>query len=103
MQRLICSCTFALLAAMNLLADSPGPALKSPDGQLVITFTIAQGGGTQSDSGQLLYSVTFRGKPLIDDSKLALTLEGARPLGENVQITGSTPSSTDETITCLRA
>lgn len=82
---------------MNLLADSPGPALKSPDGQLVITFTIAQGGGTQSDSGQLLYSVTFRGKPLIDDSKLALTLEGARPLGENVQITGSTPSSTDET------
>jgi alpha-glucosidase len=97
MQRLICSFAFALLATMSLRADEPAKVLKSPDGQLAITFSIAPGDAAQNGSGQLTYSVTFHGKPLIDESKLALTFEGARPLGENVQMTGSTPSSADET------
>lgn len=86
-----------MLTALAVLADSPGTQLKSPDGQLAITFNIAPNAAGQHDSGQLVYSVTFHGKPLIDNSKLSLTLQGARPLGESVQITGSTPSSNDET------
>lgn len=97
MQKLICSFAVAMLEAVTLLAESPGTVLKSPDGQLAITFNVAQSAAAQNGSGQLMYSVSFHGKPLIDNSKLALTLQGARALGENVQITGSTPSSTDQT------
>ena len=46
---------------------------------------------------QLVYSVTFHGKPLLTQSALQLELQGARPLGANVQIVSQTPSQADDT------
>jgi alpha-glucosidase len=74
-----------------LLAAQSTATLKSPDGNLVVTFR------TPAGMGPLSYAVTFRGKPLIDDSALRLELEGQRPLGAEVRIARQTPSTVDET------
>jgi alpha-glucosidase len=79
-----------LLFPAVLAAQSPA-VLKSPDGNLVVTFR------TPASAGPLSYAVTFRGKPLIDDSVLRLELEGQRPLGAEVRIARQTPSTVDET------
>ncbi len=70
--------------------------LKSPNGGLAATFeTVAR--NAAGPSGQLSYSVTFQGKPLINSSALTLNLEGQRPLGSEVRIANAAPSTTDET------
>jgi alpha-glucosidase len=74
-----------------LLAAQSTAVVKSPDGKLVMSFQ------TRGATGQLTYSVTFRGKPLIDDSALRLDLEGQRPLGTEVRIAQQTPWNVDET------
>ncbi|MDQ2841333.1 MAG: glycoside hydrolase family 97 N-terminal domain-containing protein, partial [Acidobacteriota bacterium] len=79
-----------LLTAAFAVADSGPGVVKSPDGQLVISFATLQ-------SGQLTYSVTFHGKPLIDESALRLDLVGTTPLGSGVRIVKQTPSQLDET------
>src|SRR5262249_3395040 len=47
--------------------------------------------------GQLVYAVSFQGKPLIDASALRLDLQGQRPLGSAVRIMNTRPSKADET------
>ena len=78
-----------------LLISAPSPAqtvLKSPDGRLAVSFS------TKGESaGQLVYSLTFQGKPLIEASALRLELQGQPPLGQNVRIVGSIPSQGDQT------
>lgn len=78
-------------------AAEPAPVLlKSPDRQLAIAFETMQNGQAAS-SGQLVYSVTFAGKPLVNHSSLSLKLEGQPSLGKDVNITGQTPSQFDQT------
>lgn len=64
--------------------------LQSPNGQLAVHVAVQptkeQG---QSAGGKLVYSVEFRGKPVLDESGLALELEGEPPLGDNVRVTGT--------------
>jgi alpha-glucosidase len=84
--------------------------LASPDGQLKIAFQTltppapapgGRGGGRGTvpapAGAQLLYHVTFHGRPLVDNSPIQVDLEGARPLGADMKIVLSTPSTTDET------
>ena len=85
-----------LVAALpGLVAQSAPVSLKSPDGQLAISFEGVS--NSSGKDGHLVYSVTFHGKPLITQSALQLELQGARPLGANVQIVKETPSQADET------
>lgn len=80
---------------LTCFATAFGQALlKSPDGQLAIAFNTVGG-------HKLVYSVTYKGKPLVEDSDLQLTLQGSRPLGADVHITGQTPSKADETYTLV--
>ncbi len=90
---------FASFLAVLIFASSAhpqqaAPQVVSPNGQLVMSFsvrpsaTLGQGG-----SGQLMYSLTFRGKSVIDDSALGLDLDDNTPLGMNVTITSSQPGS----------
>lgn len=86
-----------------------GAVLNSPDGRLAISFkTVSAAPQSQSNPAnarnqsatapsQLVYSVSFQGKPLIDDSVLKLELQGQRPLGPDVRITNTSRSTTDET------
>lgn len=68
------------LLAAGLLSAS----LRSPDGRIEVSF--------DADSGQLSYSVSFRGKALIDRSALRLELQDQKPLGTNVSIVSQTPA-----------
>src|SRR4051812_43171747 len=72
----------AVLSAQSL------PSLRSPDGDIELRF----------ETGPLAYSVTFRGKPLIERSALRLDLQGQEPaLGSSVRIIKQTPSREDTT------
>ncbi len=97
---MVTRCQRSLLAsalfAVNLaIAQSP-VELKSPNGQLTISFECVPGHPANDGAGQLVYSVAFHGKPLISQSALQLELQGARALGAYVRITGQTPSQVDE-------
>jgi alpha-glucosidase len=81
------------LLAAGLASAQPGPAtVASPDGLIQMTFSTA-------GSGQLVYAVTFRGKPLVDRSNLGLELQGQPVLGASVRIDAVRPSKIDETYT----
>lgn len=83
----------------------------SPDGRLAITLLTvekspaAARGGQPAPSnvpapagGQLVYTVSFQGKLLIEPSALRLDLQGqTRQLGQDVRIVSTTPSKVDET------
>jgi alpha-glucosidase len=86
----------AASGAITLLAASSPARLQSPDGQLVISFEIEHQPPSSGEAGQLVYSVSYRGKPLITQSALQLEL-GSHPLGANVQVVKQTGSQTDET------
>ena len=61
--------------------------LSSPDGRLQIVFKIA-GKTADADAGQLTYSVSFNGRPMLADSALSLELKDQPPLGSNVRVSG---------------
>jgi len=69
------------------LCQAPVPALNSPDGRLSLNFSIHPDQHSSADNGPLVYSLKFMGKQILDDSSLALDLEGGDPLGEKVHIT----------------
>lgn len=76
---------FAVLA-LSAHAQSSPAVLQSPNGELIVHFATQPGHG-QTPGGKLVYSVEFRGKSVLDDSGLALELEGQPPLGADVRIT----------------
>jgi alpha-glucosidase len=84
----------ALMLICNLegFADSDPVILSSPDQQLVIRFATTAGKGAEESGGKLVYSVSFRGKQVLDPSSLALELAGQPTLGSDVEIVESTPA-----------
>ena len=84
-------------------AQSVPLVLSSPDQQLVMRFATVP---TKTDSGQgskLVYSLTFHGKQLLDDSGLALELDDQPALGSDVHILDSSASEGVDDYTLLHA
>lgn len=77
--------------ASSAVAQSGAAAVSSPDRQLVLRFAVQPAAGGASGSGRLVYSLTDRGKQLIDASGLALQLAGQPPLGADVRIVSTEP------------
>jgi alpha-glucosidase len=75
--------------------QSTSESLKSPDGQIVATFKIQS--SESAGGGALRYSVSFHGKPLVEDSGMTLNLRGQPPLGTNVTIENASRSAQDST------
>jgi alpha-glucosidase len=92
----VCLILLAVTGAA-FVAECHAASVKSPDGQLVISFDVVREPSSSAGTGQLAYSVTYRGKPLIDRSALQLRFPGARPLGADVRIVNETNSQVDET------
>jgi alpha-glucosidase len=82
-------------------AQSRQVEIRSPDHRITLHFAIQPGKNPASEDGQLVYSVTFRGKPVLEDSALRLELAGQPPLGAAVHITGSTIGSGVDNYTLL--
>ncbi len=74
-------------------ATSETPAVTSPDHRLQLEFAVLHDGRATAGSGHLVYSVTFDGRTILENSGLSLGLAGARPLGDNVRIVQATPGS----------
>ncbi|MEO6815801.1 MAG: glycoside hydrolase family 97 catalytic domain-containing protein, partial [Edaphobacter sp.] len=95
--------SIAVAASGCALAQSAPSVLSSPDQQLVMRFATVP---TKSDSGQgskLVYSLSFHGKRIIEDSGLALELGGQPALGSDVRILDSSASEGVDDYTLLNA
>jgi alpha-glucosidase len=77
-------------AAVNVAGAQNPSQVASPNGQIVFVL---------SSGTALGYSITFRGKPLIDPSELGLDLHGQPTLGPSMHSVGVKPGSTDENYT----
>jgi alpha-glucosidase len=86
-------------AASLTSAQAPPPTATSPDGLIQLTVATVAADGAAAGAGQLVYSVTYRGKPVIEPSVLGLDIQDQPVLGTAVRIAGSKPSRIDETYT----
>ncbi len=91
---LSCSALIAGLLVLTAAAFAqPSPlTLSSPDQQLVVHFGTGSSLGV-AGGGKLVYSATFRGKPILDDSALGLELADQPALGADVRIVDSKSGS----------
>ncbi|MGQ0713744.1 MAG: glycoside hydrolase family 97 protein [Gemmatimonadaceae bacterium] len=78
--------TYAVLVAGPLLAQDQ-LRVASPNGRTVVTIGV--------NEGRLYYAVDRDNRPLLLPSRLGMEFQGARPIAENLRITGSTTSSVD--------
>ena len=85
--------------AAVMSAQTANVALKSPDGNIAVTFATVYKGQPSQTGGQLMYSVSYKGKSVINRSGLSLSLEGQKPLGEDVKIINTADSTIDNTYT----
>jgi alpha-glucosidase len=79
-------------AALSCVAQSElatPVTLTSPDAQIAVQFNVVPAKSSSGGDGRLVYSLTFHGKPVLEDSGLALELNDLPALGANVHITGS--------------
>lgn len=73
---------------------APHPVrLASPDGQIVVQFDVRPEKSSWAGSGKLVYSLQFHGKPVLEDSGLALELDDLPALGSDVQISSADQSN----------
>src|SRR3990172_4688582 len=93
--RIILTLLFVINAAA--FAQSGPAAVSSPDGRLTITFQTVAKDQPAPQGGQLVYTVSFQGKPLILQSALGLDLQGQTLLGPNLRIVNVARSQADET------
>ncbi|WP_345945310.1 glycoside hydrolase family 97 protein [Granulicella sp. dw_53] len=82
----------ATTLAYECFAQSIPVTLSSPDQRLAIQFTTIAAKESSSSGGKLVYSVTFRGKPVLDQSALSLELVGQPALGANVHLVEAVPA-----------
>ena len=80
------------LGAENVCGASH--SLKSPDANVAVTFELKDVDGRP---GCPAYSVTYRGRGVIADSRLGLLLEGARPMDGGFDVAKVTQSAHDST------
>jgi alpha-glucosidase len=90
-----------LLGASIVRAQSGSVEVSSPDNQITLRFDVQPGKGESTGEGQLVYSVAFHGKPVLEHSALGLELASQPPLGDAVHIARSTPGSGVDDYTLL--
>src|SRR4051812_19426685 len=71
--------TFLLMTCANAI---PALEVASPNGQLVLTFTVADVGKAKACP---LYRLAYKGKPVLADSRLGLELASG-PLNEGLAL-----------------
>ncbi|MGA2271268.1 MAG: glycoside hydrolase family 97 protein [Bryobacteraceae bacterium] len=95
----LCIMAGLVLAAGLAPAQTGSATVSSPDGWISVTFSTFAGGAATAGGGQLVYEVTYRGKPVLERSNLGLDLRGQPVLGSNLQITAARTAKIDETYT----
>jgi alpha-glucosidase len=75
--------------AASACCQSSSLTLTSPNQQLSMQFSTVPEKGAGPDAGKLVYTVTFKGKQILDPSALALEVESQPLLGADVLVVGS--------------
>jgi alpha-glucosidase len=91
--RAVAGLLFFTTISVCVTAQTVPPTITSPDRRLEIQFSTIRDNQPTTASGALVYSVKYTGKPLVNDSGLSLDLEGQPPLGADVHLAETTPSS----------
>ena len=86
------SLTFVLLNFIDVGAVQGEQVIKSPDGNIVITFDVKDVGDQHSC---LIYGVSYKSRPIVVDSRLGLALEDAPALEASFNINTISSSSND--------
>lgn len=89
----------AALASAQAADVTPNPSrleIKSPDGNVALTFTL-------DSAGAPLYAVSYKGKPVILESRLGLALKDASSLTHDFKLVESVQGATDQTWTPVAA
>jgi alpha-glucosidase len=108
--RLMLVCLFSLVANQALLGqqgDGGARRVSSPDGSIVFVLSGAQAvvdataaaAGKNAVEASMYYAVEFRGKRVIEHSRLGLELAGLGSLGPGMIETAATTGQADETYT----
>jgi alpha-glucosidase len=87
--------TVLILGFLNFIGIGVAKAaqtVKSPDGNVVLTFDTKEAGGKQ---GCLFYSVTYKNQTIIAESRLGLAINNARDLVAGFNIISVTSSCND--------
>jgi len=87
----------ALAGGSLCRAQTSSADVTSPDHRIAVRFAVQpkkdQGAG---QDGQLVYSISFKGKPAFEESALRLELADQPPLGATVHIASATPASASD-------
>jgi alpha-glucosidase len=84
-----------VIALLSSAVWAQGAGVSSPNGQLQFNISVLQDGPQKN---QLVYDVAYRGKPVLEKSRLGMEIQDQLPLGSDVEIVSSTPTSkVDET------
>ncbi len=95
-RRILSLVLLCLAAASAVFAETDTVSVASPDGQLVFRLFIVS--PKDAILVRLAYSVSFRGKLLMDTSLLGIAIRDQEVfLGETVGLVSATPESVDET------
>ncbi|MDR3718853.1 MAG: glycoside hydrolase family 97 protein [Bryobacteraceae bacterium] len=85
-----------VLCAVSAPAQVGKAAVTSPDGNIRALFMLAPG-ANGAGGGQLGYEITYRGKPVIERSKIGFDLQNQPAIGDNLLVVAATNSRIDET------
>ena len=88
MKKLMLVCSALLICGIIHAAE-----VKSPDGMIVLTFTVKDCSGAKAC---LVYSVAYKGKTVIAESRLGLEM-GKVPIGEGMEVVKEMLGSNDST------
>ena len=77
----------ACLAVASLAANAD--TVKSPDGNIGVEFKV--------DNGVPVYNVAYKGRPVVNDSRMGLELKDGKHLTEGFVLDGTETSTFDET------
>ena len=91
MRQRTAACITALLSIACCGAPVHAGEVRSPDGDLAVRFEVTPFEGTE---GCLVYSVSYRGKPILADSRLGFRLKGSA-LGGGLEIVARSSSQHD--------
>ena len=92
---------FTVLCLLLWLGAAPPGSPGFTRRRLAMEFQTMSGNQPSDAGGQLVYAVTFHGKPLVEPSLLGLDLNGQPTLGASVRIVNSVASQADETYRLL--
>ena len=84
------------LAAVLAPAQGAKQEVKSPDGNLVLTFNLTADGAP-------VYDIAYKGKPVILESRLGLEIKDGAGFVKGLKVTGAEPGNHDETWTPVAA